>query len=187
MGTIKTTNIEPIADNGTVTLGSSGDTFTLGSGVVQSNLNYPAFLVKLSSDQNIATGTSTKIQYTTEVFDTDNTFDNSTNYRFTVPSGQAGKYFFYYQVRANSWSAIRFVSWIQVNGSVDTATAEDRTTYGGGGADFPSIQSSVVLDLDVGDYIEHYVYHNQGGTQPIQGASTEHQNFTYFGGYRIGS
>ena len=33
MGTIKTTNIEPIADNGTVTLGSSGDTFTLGSGV----------------------------------------------------------------------------------------------------------------------------------------------------------
>ena len=38
MGTIKTTNIEPIADNGTVTLGSSGDTFTLGSGVKQSNL-----------------------------------------------------------------------------------------------------------------------------------------------------
>ena len=38
MGTIKTTNIEPIADNGTVTLGSSGDTFTLGSGV-QSNFN----------------------------------------------------------------------------------------------------------------------------------------------------
>ena len=33
MGTIKTTNIEPIADNGTVTLGSSGDTFTVPSGV----------------------------------------------------------------------------------------------------------------------------------------------------------
>lgn len=33
MGTIKTTNIEPIADNGTVTLGSSGDTFALASGV----------------------------------------------------------------------------------------------------------------------------------------------------------
>ena len=33
MGTIKATNIEPIADNGTVTLGSSGDTLALGSGV----------------------------------------------------------------------------------------------------------------------------------------------------------
>jgi len=34
VGTIKTTNIEPIADNGTVTLGSSGDTFQTASGVV---------------------------------------------------------------------------------------------------------------------------------------------------------
>jgi hypothetical protein len=33
MGTIKATNIEPIADNGTVTLGSSGDTLAVGSGV----------------------------------------------------------------------------------------------------------------------------------------------------------
>ena len=32
MGTIKATNIEPIADNGTVTLGSSGDTITIPSG-----------------------------------------------------------------------------------------------------------------------------------------------------------
>jgi len=32
MGTVKVTNIEPIADNGTVTLGGSGDTITLGSG-----------------------------------------------------------------------------------------------------------------------------------------------------------
>jgi len=33
MGTVKVTNIEPIADNGTVTLGSSGDTINFGSGV----------------------------------------------------------------------------------------------------------------------------------------------------------
>jgi len=32
MGTVKVTNIEPIANNGTVTLGGSGDTITLGSG-----------------------------------------------------------------------------------------------------------------------------------------------------------
>jgi len=33
MGTVKVTNIEPIADNGTVTLGGSGDTIVTGSGV----------------------------------------------------------------------------------------------------------------------------------------------------------
>jgi len=151
---------------------------SITSGAIAST---PAFLVKLSSDYNLANNTSTKIQYTTEVFDTDNTFDNSSNYRFTVPSGQAGKYYFYYQVRANGWGANRFVSYIYVNGSLDTATAEMRTAS----ASYPSIQSGVVLDLDVGDFIEHYVYHDQGGTQPIQGTSTEHQNLTFFGGYKL--
>jgi len=33
MGTVKVTNIEPIADNGTVTLGGSGDTIAQGTGV----------------------------------------------------------------------------------------------------------------------------------------------------------
>ena len=147
---------------------------------------YPAFLVKLSADYNIATATSTKIQYTTEVFDTDSAYDNSTNYRFTVPSGQAGKYFFYFQVRANGWGSQRFVSWLNVNngaGSIDTATAEMRTVS----ASFPSIKGAVVLDLDAGDFVDHYVYHDQGGTQALQGISTEHQNLTFFGGYRIGA
>ena len=60
MGTIKTTNIEPIADNGTVTLGSSGDTFTVPSGVTVNmssatqtgvgGANTPAFQAFLSSN-----------------------------------------------------------------------------------------------------------------------------------------
>ena len=66
MGTIKTTNIEPIADNGTVTLGSSGDTFTLGSGVKQSNLMYPAFEAYLSASQSISDNIVTKIEFNTE-------------------------------------------------------------------------------------------------------------------------
>jgi len=184
MATLFVDKIDP--QSGTsLEIGSSGDTLDLSnpSTVTLNSVmkNSPAFLVKLSSDYNIANSTSTKIQYTTEVFDTDSAYDNSTNYRFTVPSGQAGKYFFYFQVRANGWGANRFVSYIYVNGSLDTATAEMRTAS----ASYPSIQSSVVLDLDVGDYIEHYVYHDQGGTQPIQGTSTEHQNLTFFGGYKL--
>ena len=93
MGTIKTTNIEPIADNGTVTLGSSGDTFTLGSGVKQSNLNYPAFEAKSLVDQTgVSDNVVTKVEFDTEVFDTDSMYDTS-NYRFTPTV--AGKYFIY--------------------------------------------------------------------------------------------
>jgi len=36
MGTVKVTNIEPIADNGTITFGSSGDTLALAAGATMS-------------------------------------------------------------------------------------------------------------------------------------------------------
>jgi len=100
MGTIKATNIEPIADNGTVTLGSSGDTFSLGSGVVQSNLNYPAFEAYVNDSVNVTSNTNTKVQANTEVFDTDSCYDHTTNYRFTP--NKAGKYFVYAKGRGDA-------------------------------------------------------------------------------------
>ena len=45
------------------------------------------------SDPTISSGAYTKIQMNTERVDTDNAFDNSSNYTFTVPN-KAGKYFF---------------------------------------------------------------------------------------------
>ena len=92
MGTIKTTNIEPIADNGTVTLGSSGDTFTVPSGVTVAGgmANTPAFSASQGSSQSIANNTTTKLtSISTEDFDTDSDFASD---KFTPTT--AGKYFF---------------------------------------------------------------------------------------------
>jgi hypothetical protein len=79
MGTIKTTNIEPIADNGTVTLGSSGDQFTLATGAKTSFL-YPAFRTTLSSDFNIGDATTTNVVFDTVTLDTNSCYNNSTGY-----------------------------------------------------------------------------------------------------------
>ena len=55
--------------------------------------NTPAFLVtRTSASQTIANNTETKVQFTDEIYDTNNCFDSSTNYRFTPTT--AGKYFF---------------------------------------------------------------------------------------------
>ena len=63
MGTIKTTNIQSISGSGTVTLGTSGETFALGTGV-SSQLNRPAFFAELSADQTgIADATATTIVF----------------------------------------------------------------------------------------------------------------------------
>ena len=167
MGTIKTTNIEPIADNGTVTLGSSGDTFTVPSGVTVNmssatqtgvgGANTPAFQAKSSASQTVSSDSFAKITCNTEEFDTAGAYDNSTNYRFTVPSGQAGKYYVYGLITANALT----------NQNLDSANCSiyknDSDT---GGVEFymhgnptarylPVIQVTV-LDLSVGDYVELY-------------------------------
>ena len=108
MGTIKTTNIEPIADNGTVTLGSSGDTFTVPSGVTVNmssatqtgvgGVNTPSFFAFKSGSQSANSNTATKLTFDDELWDVGGVYDNSTNYRFTP--GFVGKS----NISAGFWS-----------------------------------------------------------------------------------
>ena len=141
MGTIKTTNIEPIADNGTVTLGSSGDTFTVPSGVTVNmssatqtgvgGVMTPAFEAYLGSTQNVTDNVDTKLQFDTEVFDTDGCYDNSTNYRFTPTT--AGKDFVYAKIRTDpsSYENERSSNLsIYKNGSSVSKTLTDSMTGG---------------------------------------------------------
>ena len=72
--------------------------------------NTPSFYAQLSANQSYGTsGAVVKVQFDTELWDTDSDYDNSTNYRFT-PS-EAGKYF--------------------VHGCVYTATFSNATMSGG--------------------------------------------------------
>ena len=113
MGTLFVDKLDP--QSGTsLEIGSSGDTITIPSGATITNsgtatgfgdVNSPAFrAIRTSSNQTISNATTTKIQFNGEDFDTDSAFDSSTNYRFTVPSGEAGKYFFNMRVLVNSFS-----------------------------------------------------------------------------------
>jgi hypothetical protein len=68
----------------------------LASGAVS---NTPAFEAGSTSDQTISSGVNTKVIFGGELYDTNNCFDSSTNYRFTPT--EAGKYFCYSTVRAD--------------------------------------------------------------------------------------
>jgi hypothetical protein len=63
MGTIKTTNIEPIADNGTVTLGSSGDTFQTASGVLSRLGVFESQLLHVRDEKGTTVGGGTSLAY----------------------------------------------------------------------------------------------------------------------------
>ena len=86
----------------TITIGASGDTTNI-VGTLQNNgsavggANTPAFEAQRpQSAQVVSNNTDTKVEFSTENFDTDNCYDNSTNYRFTP--NVAGKYFVYARI-----------------------------------------------------------------------------------------
>ena len=140
---------------------------------------YPAFSVKPSADQSIANNSFTKLNFQTENFDTNNAFDNVTNYRFTVPTGFDGKYVFHYAVRISSLGDQDvFQIMLYKNGAEQTNSRQISIM---GLADNGVTRSNWIDDAVAGDYYEVYTIHNYGSARDTGSA------YTNFYGYRIGS
>jgi hypothetical protein len=180
----------------TITIGASGDTVTIPTGasltVPSGGLtgqNYPAFSVKLTSSQTVTNNTNTKIQFNSEIIDTDSAFDSTTNYRFTVPSGKAGKYFITGGATGfatNTGNLNYFRVHIYKNGTLTTSSEQNSTS--GSGFDYVSANTSIILDLAENDYLELYglVRYFSAATVVIVGDNYLN-GLTNFSGYRIGA
>lgn len=129
--------------------------------------NTPNFHARASGNQSITIGTATKLTFNTEEVDTDSAYDKDTNYRFTVPSDKAGKYYFYSAMRHNTQNgsgASDVVLRIYKNGSFynnHQMTYYDNTSQ----VDFVSV--SAIMDLAVSDYIEIYLYVDSGSNNAV--------------------
>jgi len=174
----------PNASVGTAQLADSSVTSAkLASGAVA---NTPAFYVVRGSNQTISSASTTKIQFDTEIFDTAGAYDNSSNYRFTVPSGQAGKYYFFTKLNFETTSGddIIFVAGgFYKNGSIQNWGVTN--TSGGTAETFRQYlyNNSIMLDLSVGDYVE--VYGNAIGSNLALESNGSGYYETSFGGYKI--
>ena len=163
----------PNASVGTAQLADSSVTSAkLASGAVS---NTPSFNVY----QNAAIGTTltqntaTKVVFDSEDYDTDNAFSSG---RFTVPSGEAGKYFFTSSITMRDALA-EINIYLYKNGS----------NFLRGGAINSNIGSTQTvtgaIDLSVGDYVEVFVVQNQS-TNRVEGVTSSRRH-SYFHGYKL--
>lgn len=158
-GTIQTADIADGAVTAVKTTGVGG-------------ANTPAFFAKLSSDQSVPTTTFTKIQVDTEQFDTDGTYDNSTNYRFTP--GVAGKYLITANILLESMSdGKNFRGDIFKNGSSYILGRSDSSKAGS----TVSVNFSFLDTASATDYYELYIYHNEGSNLNVGGSSDRRTSF----------
>ena len=171
-----------------ITIGESGDTISIPSGATLNSAgtntltgisNTPAWMVNLSSSQNVSTSTNTVINFDTEVLDSAGAYDPS-NGRFTVPSGQAGKYYVYAQLMRNNFFNSRYLVKIRVNDTQKIA-AEDRNTDTGG-TTFQTVQVAGILDLSVGDYVNVSLFQDSGSSSGAHGSSS---SASLFMGYKL--
>ena len=194
MGTIKTTNIETITGSGTLTLGQSGETITVPSGATLNlsnatqtgvgGVNTPYFEASRTSNQTITHDTFTKVAVDSEVFDTDNNYDPTTNYRFTPTT--AGKYYIYGQATAQSSSTgqlKRYTLSIRKNGS-DYKFMSNYFT--GNEAYLSNIYVGSVIDFNgSSDYVELWCKLEYASSGTLQINSSPGKTELSFGGYKI--
>ena len=178
----------------TINLGVSGDTINVPAGVTIANAgtatgfggnNAPNFHAYNSANLDNSHNTYFLARFNTESFDTASAYTNTDgNYKFTVPSGQAGKYFFYTQLgfsnNVGTWM-VQSLGYIRKNG-VDQARMGINTNQAQG---FQNnvVNTSIVLDLAVGDYVQVYAFGETGDANNVKLKGGQDQ--TFFGGFKL--
>ena len=144
--------------------------------------NTPAFQARISSTQNLSDATYVKMAAATEDFDTDGTYDHSTNYRFTP--GVAGKFMFYGMVNFDSSSTddlLEFAIALYKNGT------RIASTYMYPASTKHYIQTSNFTFVDTSDdddYYECFLYLDITSNTP-QALFESSVGRTYWGAYKI--
>lgn len=158
------------ADNtGTLNLQSGGTTIatinstglSMASGKVLAPTG-PAFSARNNANQTLNNNTNYKVAFQVEEFDTNNNFDNTTNYRFTPTV--AGYYQINAQVLVENNSAAGtllctiFKNGADYKGSQSTVRSGSNTT---------ALCCSVIYFNGSTDYVEVYVLQNTGATATL--------------------
>ena len=146
--------------------------------------NAPAFEVYLSNNQSISDATNTKVQFNTEVFDTANAFDSSTNYRFTPQT--AGKYFVYTSVRCQSANNNQLRSSALFIYKNNSNYAEAWNLFWDNGIRSSTLTKATVVDMNgSSDYLEVFGYIDASDNS-IDGIIGGSDRVTNFGAYLLG-
>jgi hypothetical protein len=142
------------------------------TGTVMVSGNMPAFSVYSNSAQTISAATFTKIQFNTELFDTNSNYDPSTNYRFTPTV--AG----YYQINTSvNFGSTRTLVIVSIYKNGGRGAGGENANGGTVTANSSMNCQNIVYMNGSTDYLEVYVY-SDSGTNPINTGT----NNTYFSG-----
>ena len=142
--------------------------------------NTPRFYVYRNGTQAISNNTYTVIQFNAESagdssgqgYDSDSTFDSSTNYRFTP--AVSGKYFLHANASTDSESSHNLHMTIRKNGSAIARNKVQNTNRN-------SIGVTITIDSDTNDYFDVELMQDSGGGRNILSG----YEYVWFTGFKL--
>jgi len=174
-------------NSNTITIGASGDTTNIigtlqNNGAAVGGTNTPNFRAKVTADTTITNNTEVKVIFPSEDYDTASAYDTS-NGRFTVPSGQGGKYLIYSQLFLNSGANSELTQSrvvLHKNGSGIRSTEND---YSSNNPRRVSLTLTTVENLSASDYLEIYAFAQDTSGSPDLYNNSGNPNF--FGAFKL--
>jgi hypothetical protein len=147
--------------------------------------NTPSFRAYLSTNMTgVALSTETKVTYQSESWDTDNAFDSTTNYRYTIPANKGGKYFFGANVTLlNSTAYKTFSVLLYKNGTEEYRGSKlVFTTDTLSSGSYSTLNLQTIIDASASDYFEIFVeIQSASGTGTLLNGT----KFNNFYGFRL--
>ena len=143
----------------------------------------PAFFAYLTADQTVTDNTATKLACDGELFDTASAYDKDTNYRFTVPAGEGGKYVVTTQISyidGNAGGAV--IKTMIYVGGVEKAFAYDDLAPNG--YENTVLMLQTILDLSAADYVEAYGLWDMTPGTPKFGGNASSMS-SYFSAFKL--
>src|SRR6202012_5205102 len=158
----------PTAAPGTSTTQIATTAFTSAAIANVNAAGQPYFQAVLSTGQSLTANVLTKITFNTKVFDSNNYYDATTNYRFTPL--KAGKYKVTLAAQFNAGTAAaQGILWLYKNGAAYAYSNVNSATGSFGAA--TQVVSLIVNFNGTTDYIEGFITIPVGATLSVQGGS----------------
>ena len=173
MSEIKSDKLSPRTDNSTVVLGDSGDTISIPAGVTIANSgtatgfgggteNSPYFFAKTTADSTWGSGSYVQVVFNSVISESDTGSFNTTDYDFTVPSGEGGTYLIGMNLFVPSGIAGAYMK-VMVNGT-DPTTIPVTWYMSTSNSANRRVSPNFLMTLAAGDVLDWHLYGTSGTT-----------------------